>query len=421
MRISTSEFLFGSLNDLLSQEGTVNQLNRQISTGQSMLGPMDDPAGAGLALGIANQIDQLKFDSNNAEAGAQTIQEGLSVLQSVTNVINRVRQTAVQAANGTTNAADRQSLVGVVQGALQELIQLANTQLPDGRYIFGGSKSNAEPFQILASGQTVFNGDGGANSIEIAPSLAVPVTISGQGIFMDVPDGNGSFAVAASGANTGGGVAVPSGVTSASQIAAEHLAGTQFQITFTAAGAGGSLNYTVTSGSGAPGSPGFIASSGTVASGAFTPGADIGFGGMDVRIDGTPAVGDSFMVRTSQNSSMFATLQNLVTALQMPQQGPGAQALAQQQMQTVLSGLDAAQTSILSAQAALGTSLSEIQTVRQQDSAIGTTDQAQLSNLQTVNLPEVITRFNEGITSLQAAEQTFGRIQNLTLFSVIKA
>ena len=49
MRISTNEFLLGSLDQLLAQESTVNQLNQEIATGQSMLDATTDPAGAGSA------------------------------------------------------------------------------------------------------------------------------------------------------------------------------------------------------------------------------------------------------------------------------------------------------------------------------------------------------------------------------------
>jgi len=47
MRISSNEFLLGSLNDLLNQESNVNQLNQEIATGQTMLDATTDPAGAG--------------------------------------------------------------------------------------------------------------------------------------------------------------------------------------------------------------------------------------------------------------------------------------------------------------------------------------------------------------------------------------
>lgn len=417
MRISTSEFLLGSLNTMLAQETTVNQLNQEISSGQSLTDPTTDPAGAGLVLNLSDEINHLTFDNNNADAATQSIQSGISVLQQVTTVLNQVRQTAVQAANGTTTAADRASFVNVVQGALQELVQLANTQGADGSYLFSGSKATTTPFSQLSNGQVIYDGDGGRNQVEIAPNLDVPVSLSGQSIFMDIPNGNGSFSVAASGSNTGAAVAIPASVTSASQVAAERLAGSQYEISF--AGSGSSLTYSVSSGTGAPGSAGFAASSGVVSSGAFTAGSDVQFAGMDVQFQGAPAAGDVFTVAPSQNTSIFATVQTLVSALNIPQSGPGQTALAQQQIQSVLGNLDQGQTSILLAQASFGANLSEVQTVQGQNTTLSTNAKTQLSATQSADLPQVMANYSEGVTALQAAQEAFARIQGLTLFSVI--
>jgi len=140
---------------------------------------------------------------------------------------------------------------------------------------------------------------------------------------------------------------------------------------------------------------------------------------MDVGFQGTPAAGDAFTVQASQNTSLFATLQSLISALQLPGQGDVNSPLAQQQIQNVLGGIDQAQTSLLLAQATLGANLSEIQSVQGQDSAQTSSAQIQLSQLQSANLPQVIANYSENITALQAAEAAFARIQNLTLFSVI--
>jgi flagellar hook-associated protein 3 FlgL len=419
MRISTNEFLLGSLNDIMAQEANVNQLNQQIAGGQTMQTALDNPAGAGAALNIAGQISQLSFDSANAQSGAESIQNSLNSLQGVSTILSQIKDTAVQAANGTESTADRQALAGTVQSALQQLIQLANSQSANGQYLFAGSDTGSAPFSLEADGQVVFTGDGGASSVEIAPSLSVPVTISGQSVFMEVPSGNGSFSVAASGANTGDAYALPGGVTSASQLLAEHLAGTEFVVSFGAVNPDGSIDYTVTSGAGSPGTAGFAASSGAVASGSFTSGAGLNVGGMDIDFTGTPATGDGFVVATSQNVSIFQILQNLESALTAPSGGGAANSNLQQQIQNVLAELESAQTSVLGAQATLGGNLSNIQSVQSLDSNSGTLAQEQLSNLQSVDLPQVITNYNEGVVSLQAAEAAFARIQNLSLFSVI--
>jgi hypothetical protein len=57
--------------------------------------------------------------------------------------------------------------------------------------------------------------------------------------------------------------------------------------------------------------------------------------------------------------------------------------------------------------------------VQGQDSSNVTSNQSQLSNLQSANLPQVVANYSESVTALQAAQLAFARIQNLTLFSVI--
>jgi flagellar hook-associated protein 3 FlgL len=410
MQISTNQFLLGSLPSLLTQQANVNQLDREIATGQTMLDATSDPAGAGAALVLTRGIDRLAYDSGNATAATQQLQNGVGVLQQVSALIDQLRQIALQAADGGTSAASRSALVSTAQSGLQQLIQLANSQGPDGRYIFAGTDVGAAPFETLANGQVVFAGNGGANLVEVAPSVNVPVTISGQAIFSDIPAGENGVGVTAAAGNAGIDYAAIQGVTNISQLTAERLAGTQYEIAFS--GSSGTLGYTVASGVGSPGSASFSATSGTVASGGYSAGRELQFGGLQVSIIGSPVAGDQFTVQPAAKSSLFQTVQGLITALQSNPSHP-------QTIESTIANLDGAQNNILSAQASFGASLAALQGFQAQDSTTTTNDRAQLSNLQSANLPQVMANYSEGITALQAADLAFGKIQNLSLFSVI--
>ena len=419
MQISTSEFLLGALPDLMAQQSNVNQLNREIATGQTMLDPTGDPAGAALALETAGQIQHLTYDAGNAQAGAQSIQTTLGALEQVNDLIDQLNQTALSAANGTTTGDIRQSLVTEAQSALQQLIQLANTQGSNGSYVFAGSRSESAPFTTATNGEVSFVGDAATNALEVAPGVSVPVTASGQNVFVALPAGGNGIAVTAGAGNTGGATAEVQGVSSLAQLAAAAAADTQYEITFTSAGSSGGLDFSIASGTGAPGSAHFSATSGVIDSGTFTAGDDVQFAGLDVGIAGTPAAGDTFTLQPGATSSLFQTVQNLITALQSPPQGePGGDA-AQQQIQSVIGGLSAAQSAVLSAEASLGAGLSQIQAVQTQDQNQATQAQTQLSDLQSANLPQVITNYSASVTALQASEEAFARIQNLSLFSII--
>lgn len=417
MRISTSEFMLGSIADLMQQQENVNQLNREIATGQTLLSAADDPGGAGQVVGLTNQVGTLAYDTANGQAAKATLQSGVSTLQQVSNLLLQLRQSAIAAANGGTNQSDRQADITGAQSLLQQLMQLANTQGANGGYLFAGSRSSAQAFSQLPNGQVVFSGDAGSNQVTIAPSLNVTASISGQNIFMDVPAGTDGIAVAAAGGNTGGAYAVAQGVTSQSQITAAALAGTQYDISFS--GSGSSLTYQVTSGHGLPGSAGYTATSGVVASGSYAAASDLVFGGMQVQVSGTPAAGDSFAVQPGATTSLFQTVQDLITALGMPQSTSAQASQAQQALQNVIASLNGAQTSVLSAQGTLGSNLAEIQSVQAQTSAQSADANSALSNLQSASLPQVLANYSEAVTALQAAQLSFAKVQNLTLFQYL--
>ena len=419
MQISTSEFLLGSLSDILAQQSNVNQLNQEIASGQTMLNAASAPAGAGQAIETAGQIQHLTYDAANAQAGGQSIDTALGALQQVNSLIDQLNQIALTGADASTSAATRQSLVIEAQSALQQLVQLGNTQDGQGNYIFAGSKTAAAPFIVGQNGAVSFIGDAASNAIEIAPGVSAPVTASGQAIFTDLPGGTNGVAVSAGAANSGDATAQVQAVTSLAQLAAAAGAGTQYSIAFTSAGSSGGLDYTVTSGTGTPGGSGFAATSGVIASGSFTAGSGLQFAGLDVAIAGTPAAGDSFALQPGATTSLFQTVQNLIAGLQSPLQGQAGGDAGQQQLQSAIGALAGAQTSVLTAEATLGAGLSQIQAVQSEDQSQTTQAQSALSSLQSANLPQVIANYSAGVTALQAAEEAFGRIQNLSLFAVI--
>ena len=106
------------------------------------------------------------YDTANGQAATQSLQNGVSTLQQLTNVLAQLRQTVTAAANGTTTQSDRESDINSAQALLQQLVQLANTQGTNGGYLFAGSKSNGPAFRDAAGrGQVVAgNGDQPATS-----------------------------------------------------------------------------------------------------------------------------------------------------------------------------------------------------------------------------------------------------------------
>lgn len=417
MRISTSQFYAASLTGILNQQNTLNTLSQQLSTGSILGNPSDQPVAAAQNVTLTGQINRLASYTQNGQNAQNSLQLESSTVQSVGTLMNQVRQLAVQMNNGTVSSQDLQNAASTMQGYVQQLAQYANTQDGQGNYIFAGSKSGTQPFLIQAGGTVQYQGDGGQNQLALGPSLNATISDPGSAIFMNARAGNGTFSVAASSGNTGGATAGP-GTVNNTALAQQTLQvnGTQYQISFS--GSGGTMSYTVTSGTGG------VFSSGAVSSGSFAPGMSIGLPtsgspAITVPIVGTPSSGDTFTVGAAKPQSLFETFQSLAQAFSASAQTSGSNAQRAQSISNALASLDQSQTNLLSTQADIGGRLQQVQAVQTQNSSLTLQLQTQQTQLTSINYPQVITNYQSSLTALQAAQKAFAQVQGLSLFQYL--
>lgn len=418
MRVSTPQFYANSLAGMTAQTQTLNTLNQQLATGNALVNPSDAPVAAAQNVALTGQINRLGGYAQNAQNAQNSLQLESSTLQSVTTLIGQVRQLALQMNNATVNGQDLRNAAAAMQGYLQQLVQYANTQDGQGNYLFAGSKSNVQPFTLQADGSVSYAGDGGQNRLALGPSLSTAIGDPGDALFMNTRAGNGTFTVDAAASNAGSATAGPGTVANVS-LAQQTLwvDGTRYQIGFTAGGTPGSLNYTVSSGSaGGSFTP--------IASGAFTPGMSIGLppGGapaIEVPINGTPAAGDTFTISAAGPQSLFTTFQQLQQAFSQTAQTPGSNALRAQAISNALASLDQSQTTLLSAQSAIGSRLQQIQAVQAQNASLTLQLQTQQAGLTQIDYAAVITQFQQTYTALQAAQKSFALLAGMNLFQYL--
>ncbi len=419
--ISSNQFYAGGLSGILQQQTTLGTLSQQLSTGNALVDPSAQPVAVAQNVDLTAQIGQLAGYTQNGSNAQQSLQLESSTLQSVSTLVDQVRQLALQMNNGTVNGQELQNAGTTMQGYLQQLVQYGNTQDGQGNYVFAGSRSQTQPFVLQANGQVLYQGDGSQNQLALGPSLNTATGDPGSAVFMNIPGGNGTFSVSASGGNTGGASLGPGSVNNPS-LAQQVLlvAGTQYHISFSAAPSGGGLDYSVSSGSGAA-----FAASGVVASGSFSAGMSIGLPpgaspAIEVPIVGTPAAGDSFTIAGAQPQSLFATFSSLEQAFSTGNsQASGTSALRAQAISNAISSLDQAQTVLLGTQSSIGARLQQVQAVQTQNSGTTLQLQTQQASIASINYPQVITQYQQSLTALQAAESAFAKLQGLSLFKYI--
>ncbi|HPA15584.1 MAG TPA: flagellin [Desulfobacterales bacterium] len=147
-----------SLNAQRNLGGTQSTLNRSIqrlSSGLRINSAKDDAAGLAISDRMTTQIRGLNQAVRNANDGISLAQTAEGALAESTNILQRIRELAVQSANDTNTASDRASLQAEVAQLQDEIDRIAMTTQFNGQRILDGSFSGAT-FQVGANaGQTI--------------------------------------------------------------------------------------------------------------------------------------------------------------------------------------------------------------------------------------------------------------------------
>jgi flagellar hook-associated protein 3 FlgL len=402
MRLSTQQFYSNSINVMLDQQTALSKIQNQLSTSKRVNTPADDPIASVHILELERaQSESAQFDKNSSLARNRLSLEEQSLADSGT-ALQRVRELVLQASNtGTLSDSDRLSIATEMSSRLEQLQDIANRKDSNGEYLFSGFSTSTQPFTAASGGGVVYAGDQGNRLLQVGATQRIADSHSGFDVFMDVPEGNGLFATAASAANTG------SGVVSVGSIA-NRAAWTpdNYTLTFTTA-----TNWEVTDGA----TPANV-----VANGAYTPGASIAFKGIQVAVSGAPAAGDTFAVDKSDGQDMFTTIGNIVAALKQPLNDPSASAKLTTALGGSLQQLDQASDHLLSVRAEVGSRLSSLDDGDSSRSAMGVDIAGALSDLRDLDYADAVTRMNQQLVGLQAAQLSYSKISQLSLFNYLR-
>ncbi|QMV65346.1 flagellin [Pseudomonas berkeleyensis] len=132
-----------------SSKGLDTSLQR-LSTGYRINSAKDDAAGLQIANRLTSQITGLGVATRNANDGISLAQTAEGALQQSTGILQRMRDLALQSANGSNGAVERSALQGEVAQLQQELNRIADTTSFGGRKILDGS-FGSQSFQVGAN------------------------------------------------------------------------------------------------------------------------------------------------------------------------------------------------------------------------------------------------------------------------------
>lgn len=394
MRVTENTLRMSFLSALGQAQQRIAETQNQVATGKRVNLPSDDP----FAAARIGELDAslAKLDQYRANGAFATSRLGLveETLVSVVDNLQRVRELAVQGNNATLSHADRLALAAELRERYDGMLALANASDANGRFLFSGYSERTQSFTQTAAG-VVYNGDSGQRQLQLSDNRLVAVNDSGSALFQNIANGNGTFALAVDPSNSGGLILGRGTVTDTTAFVPDT-----YDIDFPTP-----LSYEVRDSGGA-----------LIASGTYADGETIAFLGIAIELDGTPAAGDSLTVTPSTSQDVFSIVQNLIDALEAPGPGPGSQALLHSRVGQLITDIDGAVDHVIDARAQIG---ARLRTVDEQAALIEGFEfqlTESLSQLRDLDYAEALSLLSQQLLGLEAAQQTFSRTQNLSLF-----
>lgn len=186
MRISTLQAFNNGVTGLQRNYANATRTQEQISTGNRILTPADDPVASVRLLQLEQQQNVLSQYKSNLTAADNSLTQEEVTLNSVNTVLHRVRELALRAGNGSLEAQDRQSIAAELREREDELLSLMNTRNARGEYLFSGFQGKIQPFVRSGDGSYSYQGDEGQRKLQIASSLNIAISDSGKAVFENV-------------------------------------------------------------------------------------------------------------------------------------------------------------------------------------------------------------------------------------------
>ena len=203
--INTNSAAMLTANSLRINENSMTAAMERLSTGKRINSAADDAAGLAIANRMTSQIRGLDQAARNANNAASMLQLADGAAEQLTNILQRMRELVVQAADGSNEATDVALLNVEFVEAAEEIDRIVDASEFNGKNLLdgsaGGAGNSAVTFQVGANaGQTLqvdfgdFNlADGGIGGAVGSVDLAGFVTADANGTNGDVvirhPDG----------------------------------------------------------------------------------------------------------------------------------------------------------------------------------------------------------------------------------------
>lgn len=403
VRISFLQGFHTGLNGILRVQDQVFKTQEQVSSGRRVVTPADDPVASARIIQVNQELSQVGQYIDNTDAVENRLNLAENQLTQLNEIYIRLKELTISTGNISYDQVQRQAVASEMDTRLAELVDLGNTRDVNGEYIFAGFQGGAVPFVQQANGQFAYNGDQGQRFVQIASTTSVAISDNGKKILMDVAAPNNRFDVVTNPNNTGAAVFTSGAVSNQATYDASYPL--DYVVEFSSP-----TTYFVRDENGAIILPDPQP---------YTSGTPISFNGADVTITGVPAAGDTFLVNSTANLDILTATYNFSEQLKVLTNSPADLATLDTLRDDMLTSISNAQANLNKVVAEIGARQNTVESVRNLHSGVEVVNQEVLSELRDLDYAEAISRLSLETFTLEAAQQTFSRVSNLSLFNFL--
>ncbi|PSV28749.1 flagellar hook-associated protein FlgL [Photobacterium sp. GB-56] len=408
-RVSTASQYQSLTSNLMRKQGELNTSNEHLATGRRVLTAGDDPVSSVMIQNYRQEQTLITQYQDAITLATNRMNVTESTLTGVENNLDVTKQKVIRMINGAMAAEDRSAFKDELQSLYDELLGLANTQDESGNYIFAGTQSATKPF--MQNGQTpptiVYQGDDQARHSQIDKNLEVKTSLTGNDVFMAIPNPYGDYRPDFS------------GLQPDSQL---HI------LTATNSNPNDSNNYSVK----------FVDNAGVMEyqlyqgdpttgvlldQNTYDPKVGVNFdlaaaggaGTLDFQFDGEIKLGDSVALTPSKTFNVLDSLKDAINNAEQPTSSAEGNA----NLQRVIDDLNGAFIHMNQQRSQVGSVLQTLDRQGEQHKDFELTLNKAQSGLEDLDYSKAIIDMNEQSMALQASQAAFNKTKELTLFNYL--
>ena len=402
MKISSSLLFDQATKNIQTAQSDVSRSRERIASGKSLVRASDDTS-------KVRSIEILKSQQRKVESYDKSMNFLMdrykleeSVLGSASDILIRLKDLAIQAANDSFSSSDRDIIAIEVESLRDELLAISNTRDVEGNFVFSGSKSDTKPFLIdNSTGVVEYAGDNRRLLTAVSDSRTLESNTDGTQVFQPVTRTSTTFDLG--GINDAGNYnfRVGDSVIEFDVVTPISVSALKTSIESALINSAISSNVTVELINGEP-----------KVELTLTGQAGVALSGIDV----TQSDGDSTPVNvvikeaSADGVAFFTMLADFHSALKSDVRSDIGRAISE---------LTSAQENIAGSLGLIGSKLNTIE--RQQDinADLGLRVDQMLSNEEDLDYAKAVTQFNAELVRLEATQASFAKIAQLSLFQFI--